>query len=374
MSEEWNAEAAGALLNAFRLQVPKRSERPQTFMEISGYSHYENVCSNILAFFFDPGKPHGLGTLFLDSLARIGGIEDQGASLGGDVEIHREVHTGGRNFIDILIKTGSYAIVIENKIFAGADYNPLDDYAKHISTQDQPNKCKFLLTLKPIAEYTESEIGKHGFKNVTYRRLVDEIRGLLGKYISSADTRYLTFMLDFLNTLDNLQGGIIMNLEFSDFIVKNGNFEEAKRFIREIETFKSDLRASVKRLESHIDVSRFDNVRQWLYRDKNSPFHDVLVHDIKVSSFEYDIAIGTVISFNGWEVWIHPRNENSDEMERLGNLLQSLEIPVKPKKSIHWEPIRFVHQQSCKDAAALEEIAPIVEEVVCKLARHNGAS
>ncbi len=236
MNEEWNPLAATALLDAFRQQVPKRSERPQTVMEISGYPHYENVCSNILAFFFDPGKPHGLGTLFLDSLARIGGIEDQGASLGGDVEIHREVHTGGGNFIDILIKTGSYAIVIENKIFAGADYNPLDDYAKHISTLDQPNKCKFLLTLKPIAEDIENQIEKHGFLNITYCKLISKIRGRLGHYVAGADTRYLTFVLDFLNTLDNLLEGRVMNMELAEFLAKDNNSGEVARMFHEIET------------------------------------------------------------------------------------------------------------------------------------------
>ena len=59
--------AAALLLD--RLQkLPRRVERPRTFMEIGGYAHSENVCSNLLAFFFDPGAPHGLGSLFLDAL------------------------------------------------------------------------------------------------------------------------------------------------------------------------------------------------------------------------------------------------------------------------------------------------------------------
>ena len=83
MSDKWKA-----LLDEFRQEVPRRPERLPTFMEVAGYPHYENVCSNILAFFFDPSKPHGLGTLFLDALARVGGIKDQEGTISGNVHIH----------------------------------------------------------------------------------------------------------------------------------------------------------------------------------------------------------------------------------------------------------------------------------------------
>lgn len=132
MSEEWSAEAAGALLEAFLQQVPPRPERRPTFMEISGYPHYENVCSNILVFFFDPSEPHGLGTLFLDALASIGCIKEPDWSTGADIQVDREVVTSSGNRIDLLIKSHSHAILIENKIFAGTDYNPLGDYAHQL--------------------------------------------------------------------------------------------------------------------------------------------------------------------------------------------------------------------------------------------------
>ena len=38
--------------------LPKVESAPPTFMEIAGYPHYENVCSNILAFFFDTEEQH----------------------------------------------------------------------------------------------------------------------------------------------------------------------------------------------------------------------------------------------------------------------------------------------------------------------------
>ena len=44
------------------LELHKLSPSPPrnlTFMQIAGYPHYENVCSNILAFYLDPAEEHG---------------------------------------------------------------------------------------------------------------------------------------------------------------------------------------------------------------------------------------------------------------------------------------------------------------------------
>ena len=136
MSNRWDADAAQTLLDEFSKQVPPRPERPPTLMEISGYPHYENVCSNILAFFLDPGNPHGLGTLFLDALVQAGGIGEQGGEIGVNIQIRREETTRKGNRIDILIQSESHAIVIENKIFHEIG-NPFEDYIKHVETQLQ---------------------------------------------------------------------------------------------------------------------------------------------------------------------------------------------------------------------------------------------
>ncbi len=42
--------------------------RVKTFFDVSGFPHYENVISNILAFFFDVNEEHGLKDLWLKSL------------------------------------------------------------------------------------------------------------------------------------------------------------------------------------------------------------------------------------------------------------------------------------------------------------------
>jgi len=72
-----NAQAVESylkLLLAFR-SLP-RSSRGRTFMEVSGYPHYENVSSNILGFYFDPAAEHGLKDLLLSAFFQMVDIKD----------------------------------------------------------------------------------------------------------------------------------------------------------------------------------------------------------------------------------------------------------------------------------------------------------
>ncbi len=57
------------LLLAFRA-LPE-TKRSRTFMEVSGYPHYENVCSNILRFYLDPTAEHGLSDLLLSAFLKM---------------------------------------------------------------------------------------------------------------------------------------------------------------------------------------------------------------------------------------------------------------------------------------------------------------
>lgn len=52
-------------------QALPKVKQNRTVMQVSGYPHYENVCSNILAFFFDPEEEHGLNDLLLQSLFKV---------------------------------------------------------------------------------------------------------------------------------------------------------------------------------------------------------------------------------------------------------------------------------------------------------------
>ena len=345
-------------------KLPPPPDRRQTFLEIAGCAHKENACSNILAFFLDPEKPHGLGTLFLDALARIGDIQNQ-ETIAGNVSVEREEHTGAGNRIDLLIQSDSHAILIENKIWAPIG-NPFDDYAAHLDSLPQATKLKFLLTREPSSEGADD-----GFRNITHEQLVKGIRGLLGHYVARADTRYLTFMLDFLNTLDNLQGGMVMGPEFVGLLASRSG--EAQRFLKEIEHFKYELRKKVEFLSNLIDVSKYDNVEQFLWplrMTKGLELEDTLAHHIKLPSFKNKVVVDTGIGPKGWVVQCWVLDGDDRAREELRSLLKRLDLPFDEGEGSK----RFFLIQRFDYAEDLDQIHPDIKKIVVDLADSDRTS
>lgn len=79
--------------------IIKVKDKETTLFDIAGFPHYENVVSNIYAYFLDPNQPHGLGTLFIDALSKLIGAGFTFIT----PDVHREYTTkkGGR--IDLVI-------------------------------------------------------------------------------------------------------------------------------------------------------------------------------------------------------------------------------------------------------------------------------
>ncbi len=344
-------EAVEALLDDFN-KLPARLERLPTFMEVAGYPHYENVCSNILAFYLDPEQPHGLGALVLDALARVGNIAPAGEGVGGNVSVEREVTTDAGNRIDLLIESDTHAVVIENKIHAGVN-NPFGDYTKYLErrTSEGREKHRFLLTLSP----TDEGAG-WGFANITYTEFVAEIRAMLGRYVSRADTRYLTLLLDFLNTLENLQKETRMDERFVRLLSERS--DELEALLGEVKGFKDELRRRVQALGALVDVGEWENVRQWFYREGTSLL-DALVHDVRVAP-DLPVYIDTTIYPSGWEVSVWLRDESGAE-PRLSDLLRRLDITLE-------DDPEFIHSRFAYDEN-LERIAPVVQDLVDRFAR-----
>jgi hypothetical protein len=263
-------------VNEFR-KLPPAVSRSPTFMEVAGYPHYENVCSNILAFFFDPNNPHGFGSLLLDALAEAGPIDNITDGAYANVSVERELTTDAGNRIDVLIESDSLLIGIENKIFQAAA-NPFADYAAFIKQHNTNGKTiyKFLLTLEP------SDAGiEYGFMNLTYPRFIDAIRQRIGYGAAHADMRYLVLLLDFLNTLGNILKGTYMEPQFVEFLDENN--DEVVSLLKGVDGFRGELRTKVRELGALINLRDRSNVRQWLYKERTELW-DALVHDIMVSN------------------------------------------------------------------------------------------
>jgi PD-(D/E)XK nuclease superfamily len=180
-------------------KLPKAVNREPTFMEIAGYPHFENVCSNILAFYLQPSNEHGFGTLFLDTLAKL--INEELAIDGSGIDVRREEITENGKRIDLVIESDNYVIGIENKIFAGL-YNDFSEYSKYIESLRNGRKvCKILLSLRSIKQSSELD----GFQPIGYEDFFQKVVVNIGSYFLMAHEPHVTFLRDFIQTIQNLQ-------------------------------------------------------------------------------------------------------------------------------------------------------------------------
>ena len=355
MLQQW-----AELLDEFRGLPPRLKPLP-TFLEFSGCKRKEEVYSDILAFYLDPGKPHGLGTLFLDALVQAGGIPNHGPWTGVSVEREKRTHNGNR--IDILIESDNHVIVIENKIFAPVD-NPFDDYKSFAETLEPPGRRihVFLLTLTSSNAKAKWEF----LLPITYEEFLIQIRELLGKYVAGADTRYLTFMLDVLNTLDHLQGGVTMDPCFRKFLEQN--FDAVEALLKECYRFKSDeLHEMASGLRDGVgDGAAFAApVRVRLRtQDLGNPGaqNRSLGYEVKyfITRQGFEVNVRAIVSPEGWEIRVGQAGR------QLEQLLKKAQIGYKPleagRQSYRYSFSRHEQEQE------LPPVAPTVRRLIEQLA------
>lgn len=336
------------LLTDFNDFPPSAFPRP-TLMEIAGYPHYENVSSNILKFFFEPDSPHGLGSLLIDALFKAKNVS---ASLE-NVRVDREVQTEAGNRLDLLIESDNYLVAIENKIFHSLA-NPLTDYAHFISA-----KAGGRIVLKIVLMLDAShEQPSDGFEVLCYSQFIAAIRSLMGHYVTGADSRYLIFLLDFLDNMENLQKGTTMSPDTYAFFVQHEMKIEA--LLKEVKNFRSELRSKIQQLGAIREWTQYPNVKLWsMPYCSTEKLSAALVHDIKVTE-DLSVAIDTELSPGGWAIQIFTRKQ--DSRGRLSALLQRLSIPVKK------EGDRFIYQPRFPISEDLEKVQGQLQDIVSKIA------
>jgi len=208
-------------LNGIKLSdLPILKKKKKTIMDIAGIDHLETKWSSIYAYFFNPKEAHGLGTLFYDSLLDIVLQKKPEKRIQMDcftveTEFPATEKEGNTKFIDILIKDGEHAIIIENKVHASL-YNPLSTYWESVNVEDD-KKCGVVLSLYNI----NTEKRNHNFINITHERFMKQIEKNLYKHYRVADPKSLLFLQDFIQNIYNQKN--IMDKELLDFYYKGNN-------------------------------------------------------------------------------------------------------------------------------------------------------
>ncbi|WP_291856286.1 PD-(D/E)XK nuclease family protein [Marinilabilia sp.] len=184
-----------AKIKSKKILFPEVRRNPLTFLGISKQPHYEDVWSNIYAFFLDVNAEHGFKDLFISSLLKV--IRDSGVifEFDNNFEIAREYPTKENGRIDLVLQSSSKAIIVENKVYHFLNNN-LEDYWQSI---DSPNKVGVVLTLHKLAH-----VPHVNFINITHHQLLDSVMQWLGNYIVQASSKYVTFLTDFYQNILNL--------------------------------------------------------------------------------------------------------------------------------------------------------------------------
>jgi hypothetical protein len=309
------------LLDKFNT-LPKVETTPPTFMEIAGYPHYENVCSNILAFFFDTEEQHEYKDLFLNSLLKC--VDEE--LLSKDIttlNVIREMPTDKGNRIDLIIDTEEVVIGIENKIWAGL-YNDLEDYSNFLINKFKKETVKIVLSLKKVPEFQLSA----GFVNVTYSEFFENVKQDLGNQLISKNNRYLFQLIDFIETMQNHTKNRMMNEKTLKFFIEEK--EQIDNFLNEHEKVKnyiySKLIAVRNILNQRIEEEKIELVdnKQWVWKKFD------LVHDF---SFEDGLVISVDTTFQlegiAIKVWVRKGSANKvrtlNELRLAKNLSQRIE-------------------------------------------------
>ena len=319
-------EQIAHLLNSLKSLPPLRKQE-LTFMEIAGYTHYENICSNILQFYLQPSNEHGFGSLLLDSLFAL--INEERGSNGQNIDVRREEFTPERKRIDLIIESDDFVFGIENKIFAPLSKNQLRDYANHLKSTNGRKVYKVLLSLRPLKVSPED---LHGFKPITYRLLFEKVIANIGSYFLTGREPHTIFFRDFIQTIQNLQEANSMDQQRLAFF--DDNQQDLAILLTEVDALRKDMRKKLTKLNSIID----DDIHLFPYSKdtkrglwRNSSLLDVLWFAIKISNDLY-LQIDVVLTPSGWWMQFYNRHGNPNEVEEW---LEPREIKyeVKPNSS-----------------------------------------
>jgi hypothetical protein len=209
--------------------IPKIKRRPKTFLGIAKQPHYENVMSNIYAFYFNVNEVHGMHDLFINSLLELinettlGKLKNVNEINDYDVETEVTTIKGGR--IDLLLSSQDHAIIIENKVYHTLN-NDLEDYWNSTKVTDNKveNKIGIVLSLNKL------NIIHPQFVNITHLDFLKRVILNSGSYLMEAKDKYVVFLKDFYQNTLNMSKSELDSKELKFYFDNQAKIIQVKDF------------------------------------------------------------------------------------------------------------------------------------------------
>jgi PD-(D/E)XK nuclease superfamily protein len=302
------------LLDEFS-RIPRLPQAEQTFMEIAGYPHYENVVRNILAFFLNPENAHGLKAVVLESLLGASGKTASDADLD-DVKVSCEEGTGSGR-LDLLVEAASLVVGVEIKIFAEV-HNDLQDYARFVTNKAGGGKEPVLLLL--TLRSPNGALNLAGFRPVTYVEFINQILIRIGPLMPAANTCYVSYLMDLIRTFRNLSRRPEMDPSAREFLERNADGLAALQGW--LDGCEGEMGRSLTGLINLVHVNRHPDLydvvgpcsygREWTGRLALCQYYDVKVPG------QSNLAGDVYITPRGWRI-VAFRRDGAD----ITNLLEA---------------------------------------------------
>jgi len=340
-------------------RLPKLQQKRKTFFDVAGYRHYENVCSNILAFFFDTSEQHNMLDLFLRSLLSLIPKNTRLSTNAIEAEITTEYYTNKGTYIDIKIESNDFIIILENKIDADV-YNDLDSYIADIRENNPYSKqiVAVVLTLKDMLRKEDNiKIESSGFNHVTYTDFFNVIKENLGDYIEKADVEWVVYLRNFLRNMSNLKGDEIMqSVDYKDvinFLIENDDsiyelIEQREAFTKHFQIEGEAVR-NILRDEYSLEFNIWKGGIKFCGTSVYSEFSDKSKPNFEIHRI-----------LRGWEILL--KTSSKHKKTDIVKWLNKNDIPCANNSIVQWKwtPVSlWVHKIEDNKPITPDEIAEI---------------
>ena len=236
-------DKVGAVVRSYA-EKRKKTDADFNIFRVCRVDHYETIHSAILAEWINPNGSCVLAESFLRALFRK--LDIAYPFNFQAYRVHTEFIITDKRRIDILIEDGTYAVVIENKIYADDQNNQLNDYSTYLKRQYR-SECSMLyyLTLQghDPSEYSCSDSSIYA--KISYRDHIiswlEECAKIAADHPVIQNTIY-----QYVNHLKSITGMTMdknFDKELADIIfASKENFEAAQTIADNLEEIKNNWR------------------------------------------------------------------------------------------------------------------------------------
>lgn len=310
--------------------IPNVEEFEPTLLEISGYLQYENIISDILAFYIDFNNNHGLGDLIFKSLYQLI-VNDGNYKLPTFISVEREVYVGdGR--IDILIITDELVIGIENKVKDKKGKNPLGEYEKYIKNilikkdeKREKNRYGVLLSVwkkKPSVEFFENLLYQNLFKKITENDVQKALK---------SENLYVKFLLELITTIERLKNQNGMTEKEMNYLVENKT--DIIKLNKLVSKYFVDIRSKLSELRENLDIEKYvKSSKLWIDKEIKDKLNGVALYNLtaidNIEFLELKVRLGP----EGWSIEIWKTKDLSGDKKNILSQMSESNFIIKDKK------------------------------------------